>query len=410
MPKDKILKFVKKYLFENLAVKIICLFSATILWVYLAASQSTIARFPGNIPIIANNTPSGLVAIYDQKSVEIKVMAEPDAWQNLSIDSFSANIDLAGFTEGTFEVPVNVVSKNRGVTIVEKTPAKIIVTLEPLASKEVTVSSRLKGEASLGLVAGKISFNPNEVTIRGAKSIVESISEVYALIELTGEDTDFMRKISLFVDDEKTTGYIEITPNEVMADVAIIKGSNIRTAGIKPNISGKLKDNYQIEKISVNPTVVEITGTYENISTITQIETIKIDISGLESSFEKEVSLVLPSGIALLDSKFQKVLVKIDVVPITTSKDFVVSKFSYQNIDQSKIKSKNFKEISVTLKGPITSINTIDQRLLEATFDFKNFSSFSGSGATFDITSKMLNLPGGVEVTLSDPKTVSFNF
>ena len=72
--------------------------------------------------------------------------------------------------------------------------------------------------------------------------------------------------------------------------------------------------------------------------------------------------------------------------------------------------SKNFKEIVVTLKGPVALIAIIDQKPLEASFDFSDFNYQPGSEATFEIVAKIINLPVGVEVISSDPKTAIFNF
>jgi len=86
-----------KLLTKNLWIKLFCLLAAILLWVYVAAGQSAVGKFPGNIEIRAINVPSGLVAIFDNQSVEIKIMADSATWRKLSADSFTAYVDLTSY-------------------------------------------------------------------------------------------------------------------------------------------------------------------------------------------------------------------------------------------------------------------------------------------------------------------------
>ncbi len=384
----------------------LCLFSASLLWVYVSASQNSVGKFPSSLKIKAINNPAGLVAIYDVKTVNIKIMAEPSVWRKLSADSFSAYVDLSGLAVGTYELPVNVVSAVPGVQIVERDPDRIFISLEPIVLKEVNINRRIEGSAAEGLVAGNIELVPDQVQVKGPKSLVENLTEATALITLNGESEDFEKMVNIISYDE--TGEIvrdvEFIPGEVRAKVPIVKASNNKTVGIKVKVIGTPKVGYYVSNIVVTPNVVDITGSRSVVTGVNYVETFGVDIANATADVEAEVALDTGGGIALQAGTPAKVRVRVAVSPTEITREMVV-KVATEGLDPAyKVSLITPVEVRVVCSGPAESINALRPDDVVFALNLQN----RGAGIfNFDIVASAIKVPAGVTVTSVLPSVVS---
>lgn len=401
-------KYFKKLVTKNIGIKIFCLFSATVLWIYIAAGQNTIAKYPGSIKIKAINVPSGLVAIYDIKTVDIKIMAEPSVWSNLSPDSFSAYIDLSGQKEGAYELPVNVVSSTAGVDIVEKNPEKIIVSLESIVSKEVSINKKIEGSAAEGLVAGNISLEPSKTTIRGPKSIVNNITEATATIRLNGESEKFTKTVAISALDDQGENIdnVEFDPAEVSATVSIVKASNNKTVGVRVKTTGAPATGYFVSNISVSPSTVDITGATSLLADVNFIETSSIDLTNQSADIEKDVTLNVKNGLALQIGSPSKVHVKITLLRNAVSKELTATVVPI-NLDSTySVSAVVPSEIRVICSGPSDLIASLKASSVVLNLDFSN-KRLSDSVINFNILPTDFKTPDGVDVVSVVPSSIN---
>lgn len=374
-----------------------CVIAASCLWVYIASGQSAVGKFPGSIKIKAINIPAGLTAIYDNTFVDIKIMAEPSVWKKLSADSFSAYIDLKAMSEGTYEVNVNVVSSESGVQIVEKTPDKIYVRIEPVVSKEVNIEKKIDGNAGEGLVAGNIEFSPEKAIVRGPKSYVNNLVSATALIHLNEESSDFEKKVTLFAynDEGQVIKEVEFTPQEVSAKVSLIRASNNKSVGIKVNTKGTPMTGFYVSEISVVPDIIDITGPKNLTSPISYLETEPIDISDLSSDVEKDILLKIPDGVALQANSPQKIKVKAKLAKVETMREISAS-YLPKNLVGYSVSSYSPSQAKVVVSGPLNSINALKSSDVSIILDFQGKSL--GNMVTFDLLPSIIKVPDGIDV------------
>jgi len=395
-------------IWKNPVIKIFCLGAAFALWVYVSASQNTIGKFPGSITIKAINVPSGHVAMFDIKTVDIKVMADPSVWSKLSADSFSAYIDAAGHAEGTYELPVTVVSSVPGVQVTEKTPDRIMVRLEGIVSKEVDIRAKTEGSAGEGLIAGNITLDPIKTTVKGPKSTLNSINEAVALIRLDGEVDKFERNIILVAYDVngEAIGDIEFLPAEAKASVAIVKASNNKTVGVKVNVIGSPKAGFYISSITVTPSVVDIVGSPNVLSEINFIETLPVSVLDLEASFEKDIGLNLKNSVSLQAGVPSRFKVKI-VIDRSDASQVVTGTVKYANLPFGyAVSSINPSEIKVTCIGPNDIIASLKSSDVIVTLDFNGVKPSNNSLIPISINSNNIKVPEGVLVSNVVPTVV----
>lgn len=362
-----------KKITKNIGIKLFCVILASILWVYVAAGQDTIGKFPGSIKIKAINIPSGLEAIYDVDTVNIKIMADSSSWGKLSADSFSAFVDMAARSEGTYEVSVTVVCNQANVAIVEKNPDKIFVRLEPIITKEVSINKKIEGSAAEGLTAGGIKLDPEKAIARGPKSKIDNITEAFVSIKLNGESENFTKTLPLLALDsngENVLG-VEFTPSEVKAEVLITKASNNKTVGIRVVTSGAPKTGYFVSSVSVNPSTVDIIAPKSILSDINFVETTPFDLTNLSSDFEKDLSLNLNNGIVLQTGVLNKVRVKVKIVENEIQKE-ITATIVPKNLNNWTIVGYNNNQIKTIVSGPKSIIENIKSSDVSLILDFSD--------------------------------------
>lgn len=395
-----------KRLKHNLGIKLLCLFTAVGLWVYVSASQSTLGKFPSSIPIKTTNIPSGLTAIYDTKVVNIKIMAEPSVWRQLSSESFSAKVDLSALTAGTSTVPINVTCSVPNVQIVSQDPENIIVTLEPIVSKDIAISKKIEGSAADGMTAGDIKTDPDHVTVKGAKSVVGNISEAIVVVNLNGESDNFTRTLPVLAYDEKgeIIKELEFDPIEVVASVPIVKASNNKTVGIKVKTSGTPKSGYYVSAVTSTPSVVDIIGPLSTVKDINFIETYAIDLTDQSSDFEKEVNLNIPGGLTLQVGTQPKVKVSIKISPNEISREMAVA-INTDTVDSGyKVTNVSPSQLKVIVTGPSTVVNGLKTNDISYAPDLKG----KNPGIyNFNIAASDINVPSDITVISVLPSAIS---
>lgn len=398
-------KKIKKSITSNPLPKILALVCATVLWIFVAASQSSTGNFPSKIRIITVNTPSGLVATYEQKTVELQISAEPNLWQKLSTNSFTAYVDLGGLESGTYELEVNVTCNVADVQILNKKPSKIFVQLEEISRKKIPVIQKVEGNAAEGMVAGAIVFNPAEVEVSGPKSQVENISNAIAEIRLNGESADFEKDSSLIALDNSGNEIpdLSFSPSKVKAGVSIVKGANNKTVGIKVNLSGSPAEGYYIEKLSTSPSTINITGQSSILSNLNFIETQNFDISGVSNSFERELLLKIPEGIGLQRGEPNRVTISVTLADNTLTR-VVSAQISPKNLASNlRVNSYSPSEVKVTISGKESVVSAINPSdiLLDLDLSGKSAGIFSQ-----DLAPSMFKLPTGAGIITIVPTSL----
>jgi YbbR domain-containing protein len=340
---------------KNLLIKILCLVGATLLWGYVASSQSMVANFPGNLTIETINVPAGLTPIVGSKTVEIKIMAKQGIWQKLSPDNFSAYVDLKDLKEGTNEIDVTVTSKQSTVSIVSKSPDKIMVTLEKTISKEVPLKGKIDGSVAEGMLVDRISLAPATATITGSKQALDAIVELEVLVPADGETASFSKKVAVKLDSSPGAN-ASVDPVEAQASVVLTKGANIKTIGVLPHTTGVVKTNYYISGIQVSPDTIDISGPKDVISSMKVVDTLPIDMTGLSADAVFDVGLALPAGVTIYGSGSNKVQVTLQISLAEAFREFDVSFFQFLG---SSLYTYAPTSVKVRCRGPLSAINSL---------------------------------------------------
>ncbi len=391
---------------KNIGIKVFCLVLSSILWLYIFMTQNSIAKFPTKIPVKPLNVAENLVPVLNNTGIEINISAEAGTWSRLSSSSFSAYVDLSGYTAGTYEVPVSVTSSVFGVTVVNKNPDKIMVTLEPVVEKEVAVDQKVEGELSTGYVISSVNFSPAKVKIKGQKNLVNNINKVSALIKLSGQKTSYKEKFPVYAYDSSNNilESIQIEPKEVEGEVTIAKGSNVKSVGVVPTLTGNPRENYIVKKVIINPSIVDVSGNGANFENLRFINTQDINIEDISQKTEYKIKLKLPEGIAPLNND-QTFNVTVEVEALSIAQSISINIFRLSNIDNAEILTVSPNLVLLTILKPLSA--SIDNDTAYIVIDMTRSEKTGDKTYKYKVLQSDIVLPKNVSIDKFDPQEIT---
>ncbi|MCR4278264.1 MAG: CdaR family protein [Candidatus Berkelbacteria bacterium] len=365
------------------------------------------AELPSGVPLVAVNLPEGMAASFgSQVNTKIIVSAQNNKWKSLTADNFSATVDVAARGEGTYDLPVKLTSKIQDVTIVRINPSNVVVTVEPVIKKTVTVIAKFSGKAGNDLVPDEPTYEPLKVEARGPKSVLTNLSQAFIQVKLNGEIQKIIQKFSLVALNSagEVIGSVSFNPTEVEATINLVKAGNLKTVGIRPITSGQPASGFWIKSIIVDPSVVTVTGSADQLANLTEIPTEPIPVAALSSNTTVSITLSLPSGVTIADGT-SKISAKIDL-ELTSTVKTIVPEIEYDGLSSLlKVTSLTPSSVSVLVSGP----STILSNLADGTAKLKLSLSPYQSAGTYSITIKLsdFTLPEGISLVSYLPSAVS---
>ncbi len=168
-------------IFNNLLYKLTALLVACSLW--LTAQGFSSVKESLDLPIVIENLPPNLVVL-GQSADEINVTIEGSraAVRSARKSLLRYPISLDGAESGERSVPV---TKDRietllprGASILARAPSTVVLEIEPVISKRVRVRVDWGGEPPPGYRVTRVTVEPKELKLEGARRTVLRLREV----------------------------------------------------------------------------------------------------------------------------------------------------------------------------------------------------------------------------------------
>jgi YbbR domain-containing protein len=167
-------------LLQNLPLKMASLGLAVLLWFVIAGEKTS--EMGLQVPVELQNFPRDLELTGDPvDTVEVRLRASPGVMQQLGPAEISAQIDLAGSSEGEriVHLTADAIRVPFGVTVVRITPAILNLNFERTLQKVVPVRPRILGRPAPGYEVAEVVSEPAEVRIAGPKSRVMEVESAF---------------------------------------------------------------------------------------------------------------------------------------------------------------------------------------------------------------------------------------
>jgi YbbR domain-containing protein len=367
------------------------------LWVYVTSlnNPQNSADFP-NQAVDVRNVPANLRPTLDLTSVNVTVRANRSVMQNITSSSIHTYIDLSGYKEGTYELPVKV-DVPPGSSVGVKPPT-VQVRLDLLASKRVPLAAHISGTPDFGYTMHDANVSTTTVTVSGLATLVSRVSQAEVEVNVDRRNTTASGDLSPVALDASGNPVPDVTfnPSTVHVTVPIELSLNYRTVPVKFNVKGEPANGYRIESITVNPNIVTILGQPEVLSQTNFLDTEPVDVTGQTATVDTRTRLVLGSGVSLYNMPTNSVDVQVVIRQVQTTQILpVIVTITNARPGLDVVLTTN--RLDLTLAGPLAALQAMQPTDARAVLDLTGL----GPG-NYEITPTVI-LPPGIEAISISP-------
>jgi YbbR domain-containing protein len=291
----------------NISLALLALLLALSLWLYVTDRENPkeVQTFNRGIVVKFVNVPNDLaVAGVSETSVRIRIEAPRNELDRLDTEDFEATVDLGGAEHGRSTLAVDVSPPNSRINVVEVTPPRIDVTIEPLQVKEVPVDVALVGSPQQGFAALNQGAEPGTAMVSGPESLVALVESVVASVNLAGVRTDIAdERVELVPRDARggEISRVQVDPTTAAVSVGIEQQQFSQQFVVTPAITGQPPAGYNVAGITVAPPIVTLTGSLEalrSIDAVSGVATEEISIADNRADVVRQVALRLPADVS----------------------------------------------------------------------------------------------------------------
>lgn len=327
---------ILKTLTNNLGFKILALFFAFTLWlfVYNLDDPTKSKTLIVNVSIENKENIENMGKYYEildgSNKVSFTVTAARSILDKLDESDFQAVADMEKIVlEEDAEkatVPIDILCTaniNQNSIKLSSTSKTLKLSLEDLMIKQFVVSAKSKGKVADGYALGGVEVTaPNVLKVSGPKSIVEKIVSAVATIDVSGMSdlwTTYKAKPVLYDKDGKEVDETRLTKSDstVTVSAEILSTKEVAIA-VKP--TGTPKNGYTITSISSNPTTILLKGNKAILNSVNSIE-IPDDLISVANADKDvkvmiDVSEYIPEGLSMVDPEGASVEITVSIAKI----------------------------------------------------------------------------------------------
>ena len=291
--------------------------------------------------------------------------------------SKGVSVDLTGLKPGNHKVTSKYSQRLKSLDY-KLNPSQVTVTIHEKVSdtRNLTVDILHKDNLDKKLYIENVELDRTDVIIKGAEYKLKKVATVKALVDVNNLKNPKAGEITLkdvplvAYDTNGKVVNVEVVPKTVDAKLTITSPS--KEIPIKVVPKGNVAFGKSISYIDTNISKVTVYGEEAAVDKIESLK-VEVDVKGLSSSKEYNVTLKKPKGITEISAKTITVKVGIDN---STTKEFNNISISTENLDSRyKAQALSEKDIKVTVvvKGSQENISKLDPSSIHAYINLKNY-------------------------------------
>ncbi len=284
---------MKEKITNNFILKVISLLLAVVLWMIVNNLENPEQTKNIDLPVTRINEElirenDKTFEVIEGNSVTITVRARQSILRNLTADDFEAVADFSNLTfTGAIPIEITPLRYSGQVSIINGNNAVMKVVIEELASVNKMVTSRCEGTVISSKAMESISVEPDMIRIEGAKTKVDSIGSVYAVVNISDLDEDTVFTVSPTIYD--TSGNIldstdlSFVPDKLKVSVKLQDTKNV---SVNWQINATAAEGYGILSMDYSPKEVTIAGSAEDLKDIDEIVLDEHNVDELTENYE----------------------------------------------------------------------------------------------------------------------------
>ncbi|HHU31937.1 MAG: YbbR-like domain-containing protein [Zhaonellaceae bacterium] len=302
---------------QNLSYRIISLLIAVTLWLWVTTESNPTQEKVLEVPLETKNLAAHLMVAQIPDSIKVRIEGRENIVEDITSRDISAIVNLAGAKVGSNTTTVEV-TLPAGVQLVNTTPSQVKVVIDQVEEIQVGISVETEGRIQEGYSAITPLATPSEILIKGPKSLLDTIDEVFVTARIEGYSQSYKENLPIKIKDTKGNfiqEWLRLEPSHVEVYIPILKDEPSEKIIVKPAIIGNPADGYQIKQVKVEPEFVEVVGSYNILSTLDYLSTETIIVDELTSDLIQEVGIVSPDESIEISPNNVRVIIQLEELP-----------------------------------------------------------------------------------------------
>ena len=278
---------------------------------------------------------------------------------------------------------------------VASSPLNMQISIEENESVKLPITVTTTGTPRDGYFLESTNVSPDNVTVSGPKSIIDSIASAVVNVSVSGISStssfdgtlNFYDSRNNLIDDTLLTENVGTEGITVTVNVLQTK-----EVPVSVSVSGDPANGYEYVSVSSEPEYVTIMGKQERLDKIDEIKIPgeAVSIAGASATVETvvDISNYLPEGISLADAKTNKVLVTAVIESYgTKTVNYPVGSIQVQNApDGYKLTYQDTGDLSLKFQGSTEDLAKLSSGSLTASIDMTGIVGEGTHVVTVNIT------------------------
>ena len=365
---------MRKRLTVNFGLKILAFFIALFMWLIVVniddpVTDKTYTGIP--VQVINEEVVTSANRTYqivdDTQEVSVTVTAQRSVLNDVKAEDIVAIADMKEMSLGT-QIPIEVKIEGYKYDSAVSNPRNLQIQIDDEAKNNFPITPTTLGTVREGYVIGELKANPEKVTIRGPKTVIDSINRVVAEVDVSGlsSDTEVEARLVLYDANNNIIDQSLLANNLGKEGLSVdVKLHQIKSVKVELDTSMvTAADGYKISEISVEPQEVRISGSKSALARVTEISVPASALTAVNLTQRTErsidISQYLPEDVSLVDENADNVVVTI-AVEKPGAKNFEVSTSSItvNNLDSNlELSYGSVVDLEIQIKGPDATLNT----------------------------------------------------
>lgn len=369
---------MKERLMNNFGLKILAFLSAVLLWLLVVNIDNPITdQTYNNIPVtvvnaevLANGSSKKTFQIVDDtQTVSVTVRAKRSVLSKIEPDDIVAVADMKELALES-QIPIQVTVKNHEYREAFSTPRNLQIKLENEETKKFPIVPKTTGTVRDGYVLGDITAEPEKVSIRGPKSVIDQINRVEATVNVSGlsEDSVLQSELVLYDQDNNEIDQKLLATNlgtpGVSINVKLLRTKNVSVTFDTSKLEAA--EGYEVAGITYEPQKINVSGEKEALESVSEISVpaSALRMSGLKEKQEKmvDISKYLPEGIKLVEENAGSIMVTIAVEKDGTKAfDLTMGSIEVNNLAKGlAMQYEKAEALEILVRGPRAELEELD--------------------------------------------------
>ena len=171
---------IKRFLTDNPIQKVLAVGIAVLIWAFAPhLDKPNLSQMRIFVPVSYINAPENLeIVSQPQQSVGVTIEIANDEIPNPSLFQVVVNLEDAYPGERTYEITKKALRHPQEVKVLKISPDRLTFVFETTLEKKLAIKPVIVGNPAKGYVLEKVELEPEEVTLNGPKTILESLEQI----------------------------------------------------------------------------------------------------------------------------------------------------------------------------------------------------------------------------------------